>query len=206
MGRVIADITMSLDGFVTGPDAGPDAGLGRGGGPLHDWAVGDRATDADREILRAGAARAGAVVMGRNTFDVVDGPAGWSEEMAYAAAERPEVLPPIFVLTHERPATVRLQHRFTFATQGLHDAIARAREAAGDRDVVVMGGGDVVRQVVEAGLADELIIHLSPILLGAGTPLWGDARIELVQRDVVVSAAATHITYDTLSNAGGART
>jgi dihydrofolate reductase len=206
MGRVIADITMSLDGFVTGPDAGPRNGLGDGGEPLHRWAVGDDVTDADREILRAGAARAGAVVMGRNTFDVVDGPDGWSEDVAYAAAERPEALPPVFVVTHDPPAQVRLRDLFRFVTGGPADAIARAREAAGDRDVVVMGGGDLVRQVVEAGLADQLVIHLAPILLGAGTSLWGDARIEMVQRDVVVTGAATHITYDTLSNAGGART
>jgi dihydrofolate reductase len=206
MGIVIADITMSLDGFVTGPDAGPGQGLGRDGMPLHDWAISDRQTDADREILRRATARTGAVIMGRNTFDVVDAPDGWSEEIAYGAAERPEALPPVFVLTHDPPAQVRLSELFRFATDGLQAAVAHAREAAGDRDVTVMGGGDVVRQVVEAGLADELIIHLSPILLGAGTPLWGDARIELVQRDVVVTGTATHITYDTLSNARGAET
>ena len=132
--------------------------------------------------------------MGRNTFDVVDAPDGWSEEIAYGAAEQPEALPPVFVLTHDPPAQVRLSELFRFATDGLHAAVALA-EAAGDRDVTVMGGGDVVRQVVEAGLADELIIHLSRSCSVPGRRCGGTAD-RARQRDVVVTGTATHITYD----------
>jgi dihydrofolate reductase len=91
---------------------------------------------------------------------------------------------------------VRLDLRFTFVTDGIASAIDQARAAAGAGDVVVMGGGDVVRQTVDEGRADELRIHLAPILLGAGTPLFagGPAR-ELTQRDVQVSPYATHLTY-----------
>ena len=101
-------------------------------------------------------------------------------------------------MTHSKPHAVRLDLDFTFVTDGLESAIAQARAAAGDKDVVVMGGGDVVRQCVQTGLADELRIHLSPIVLGAGTPLFGGGgvRRELVQRSVLVSSTATHLTYE----------
>jgi dihydrofolate reductase len=94
---------------------------------------------------------------------------------------------------------VRLGLDFTFVTDGLAAAVEQARSAAGPKDVFVMGGGDVVRQCVELGLADELRIHLAPIVLGAGTPLFrGGARRELVQRSVRPSSTATHLTYDVL--------
>ena len=197
MGRVIADITMSLDGYVTRPDAGPGQGLGRDGLILHNWAIGE-SSDLDRQVLGRAVQRTGAVVMGRRTFDVVDAPSGWSDEIGYGAREHPEARPPVFVVTHKAPKQVRLEELFRFATDGLEAAIARAKEAAGERDVTVMGGGDVVRQTVQAGLADELIIHLSPVLLGAGTPLWSEDGVlrTMRQRDVLVTPTATHLTYD----------
>jgi dihydrofolate reductase len=188
--RVIADISMSLDGFVTGPDAGPENGLGNGGEPLHAWVFGG--DPVDDEVLRSSTEATGAVVMGRRLFDVVDGPQGWNEDMGYGAGHA--ATPPFFVVTHEPPREVRLGLEFTFAT-GVADAVDRARAAAGDRDVFVMGGGSVVGQVVEAGLADELRIHLSPVVLGGGTPLFGAWRAELVQTSSVASAYATHLTY-----------
>ena len=196
MTKVIADITMSLDGYVTAPDAGPGQGLGRNGLPLHDWAIGE-SSDVDRAVLQRATRRSGAVVMGRRTFDVVDAPTGWSEEIAYGAAERPAELPPIFVVTHDAPSEVRLQRVFTFVTTGVRDAVDRARAAAGDRDVVVMGGGQVVWQAVRDGLVDELLLHVSPILLGGGTPLWEPDGVirRWTQQDVVVSPLAVHITY-----------
>lgn len=192
MSKVIADITASLDGFVTGPDAGPERGLGRGGEPLHAWVNSDH--EVDREVLRAGAEAPGAVVMGRRLFDVVDGPNGWTDEMGYGAHHAAS--PPFFVVTHAAPAEVRLTLDLTFVTDGLDAAIGQARDVAGDGTVTVMGGGDVIRQCIEGGFIDELVIHLAPIVLGSGTPLFlGCGRRELVQREVRVSSSATHLTY-----------
>jgi dihydrofolate reductase len=195
MTKVVADITMSLDGFVTGPDPGLDQGLGRDGEPLHAWAMSD--DQVDRDVLRTATERSGAVVMGRRLFDIIDGPHGWSDEMGYGAhhAARPR----FFVVTHAPPDQVRLDLDFTFVTDGMASAIDQARAAAGDKDAVVMGGAEVIRQCLDAGLIDELVIHLAPLVLGEGTPLLVDCgRRQLVQRDVRVSPTATHLTYDVL--------
>ncbi|MET0628233.1 MAG: dihydrofolate reductase family protein [Acidimicrobiia bacterium] len=183
---------MSLDGFVTGPDPDLEHGLGHGGEPLHEWVFSDDPVDA--EVLRDSTASSGAVLMGRRLFDIIDGPNGWNDEMGYGAGHAAH--PPFFVVTHTAPERVRLDLDFTFVTDGMAAAIERARAAAGDGDVVVMGGGDVVRQCVDDGLVDELRIHLAPIILGAGTPLFGAGDIQqLVQRSVRVSSHATHLTY-----------
>ncbi len=196
MAKVIADISMSIDGFVTGPDPDLEHGLGHGGEPLHVWAFSDDEVDA--QVLASSTERSGAVVMGRRLFDIVDGPNGWNDEMGYGA--RQAGTPPFFVVTHTKPESIRLELDFTFVTDGLAAAIQLARAAAGTMDVVVMGGGDVVRQCVDDGLADQLVLHLSPIILGAGTPLFlGATRRELRQRDVGVSPNATHLTYDVLA-------
>jgi dihydrofolate reductase len=106
-------------------------------------------------------------------------------------------LPPVFVVTHRAPETARLGPRFAFVTGGLAAAIQQARAAAGPKDVFVMGGGDVIRQCVAAGLADELKIHLAPIVLGSGTPLFtGSDPIPLVQHSVQPSPTAAHLTYE----------
>jgi dihydrofolate reductase len=191
--KVVADITMSLDGFVTGPGADPQHGLGIGGEPLHNWVMDP--DDVDTEVLTEATEMSGAVVMGRNLFDVIDGPDGWNDEMGYGAGLA--ATPPFVVVTHAPPAKVRLGLDFTFVIDGVAVAIEHARQAAGDKAVVVMGGGDVVRQTLDAGLADELRIHLAPIVLGAGTPLFhGASRRELVQHSVRVSRNATHLVYD----------
>ena len=192
MTRVIADISMSLDGYVTGPDPGPANGLGTGGESLHAWAIGSD-DPVDAEILRTTTARSGAVVMGRRLFDVVDGPDGWNDELGYGAAEVGK--PPFFVVTHAPPASVRLDLDFTFVTAGVAAAVEAARAAAGDRDVMIMGGADVVRQAVESRLADELSLHLSPVVLGGGTPLFGPRRAELRLGPAVTSRYATHLRY-----------
>lgn len=207
MGRVIADITVSLDGFVTGPNPGPGNGLGDGGDDLHRWAFSDDPDD--RRLLSEGAARSGAVVLGRNLFDIVDGPAGWNDEIGYGAAEAAK--PPFVVVTGAAPASVRLASLdWTFVTTGLADGIAVARERAEqasaargeDLDVVLMGGGALIGSAVAAGLVDTLVLHLAPMILGAGTPLFtageftaGPPR-SLRQREVLVTSTATHLTYD----------
>lgn len=104
--------------------------------------------------------------------------------------------PPFFVVTHAPPAQVRLELDFTFVTEGVEPAIDQARAAAGDKDVVVMGGGDVIGQCVAGRLLDELRVHLSPVVLGGGTPLFRSGeQCELVQQSVRPSSTATHLTY-----------
>ena len=193
MTKVVADITMSLDGFVTGPGADLEHGLGVGGEPLHNWVF--QADDVDTDVLREAMEMSGAVVMGRRLFDIVDGPGGWNDEIGYGAGH--VGTPPFFVVTHSPPAQVRLDLRFTFVTEGPAAAVEQARPAAGDKAVVIMGGGDVIRQCLDAGVVDELRIHLAPIVLGGGTPLFADiGRHEMVQRSVRVSTNATHLVYD----------
>jgi dihydrofolate reductase len=193
MTQVIADITMSLDGFVTGPNPDLEHGLGHGGEPLHSWVFNDDPVDAAQ--LSIGAERSGAVIMGRRLFDIIDGPGGWDDEIGYGARE--VARPPFFVVTHAAPETRRLlELDFTFVTDGIASAIEQARKAAGAKDVVIMGGGDTIKQALNAGLVNELRIHLAPIVLGDGTPLFDDInRIEMRQTDVQISPYATHLTY-----------
>jgi dihydrofolate reductase len=193
MGRVLLDITMSLDGFVTGPGADLAHGLGVGGEPLHDWLAGDDRTDADREALDRTQADVGAVLMGRRTFDFIDGPYGWDDAIVDNPA-RPE----IFVVTSHQPTRVRLGG-FVFVTTGIHRALEQAQDAAGDKHVMIMGGGHLCRQYLYAGLVDEVRIHLVPIVLGDGTPLFERTTIppvRLIQRHAAVTPAAAHLTYD----------
>jgi dihydrofolate reductase len=133
--------------------------------------------------------------MGRRLFDIIDGPHGWDDNVGYGAREAGA--PPFFVVTHQAPSTRRLGLDFTFVTDGVASAIEQARAAAGTKDVVIMGGGDVVGQALDAGLVDELSIHLAPIVLGSGTPLFTRVgRIELRQADVKISPHAAHVTYE----------
>jgi dihydrofolate reductase len=200
MPEVIADITMSLDGYVTGPGADPDHGLGDAE-ELHAWVM--EQDPVDSEILQRATAATGAVVMGRRLFDVVDGPNGWTEEMGYGAQEAGA--PPFFVVTHSAPDDVRLERdlglRFAFVDD-VTAAVDQARSAATDGDVVIMGGGDVIGQAIEAGLVDELHLHLAPMLLGGGTPLFrAGTRQRYRQRDVRPSSNAVHLTYERLTSA-----
>jgi dihydrofolate reductase len=189
---VVADITVSLDGYVTAPGADIEHGLGVDGDALHNWVF--NGDDVDKDVLASATARSGAVVMGRTLFDTVDAPGGWNDEMGYGAQHA--ATPPFFVVTHRgRPDHVRLTHDFTFVSDP-KSAVDAALEVAGDKDVVIMGGGSVIRQCVLDGLVDELSLHVSPIVFGGGTPLFVDGdRVELRQRDVRPSATAIHVTY-----------
>lgn len=204
MTRIIADISVSLDGYVTGPGPGPESGLGTGGDALHTWAFSDDPDD--RHVLREATARSGAVVLGRRLFDVVDGPHGWDDTTGYGAGEAGK--PAFVVVTSAPPESVRLTGLdWTFVTTGLSDAVAAAREQAEaassasgkDLDVVLMGGGATVGSALEAGLADALTLHLAPVVLGSGTPLFtGGTPRTLVRRSVTPTSTATHLTYDVL--------
>lgn len=197
MSKVIADISMSLDGYVTAPGADLEHGLGVGGEGIHAWVLEQPRSAVDEAVLAEGFARTGAVVMGRRLFDIVDGPYGWDDEVGYGHDQNQSVAPPCFVVTHEPPAKVRLGDRFRFVTGGVAAAIEAARASAGEKDVVVMGGANVVDQCLAEGLADELRIHLSPLVLGGGTRLFElVGGVTLVQREVTESPRATHISYE----------
>jgi len=195
MPKVIADITMSLDGYVTGPGADEQHGLGDAP-ELHTWVMQQDAVDT--EILQQATAQSGAVIMGRRLFDIVDGPGGWNEDMGYGADQTGT--PPFFVVTHSPPEDVRLERdlgmRFTFV-RDLVNAIDQARSAATQADVVIMGGGDVIGQALERGFVDEFRIHLAPLLLGGGTPMFrAGTRRHYRQAAVHPSSNAVHITYE----------
>jgi dihydrofolate reductase len=147
MTTVIADITMSLDGYVTGTGADAEHGLGDAA-EIHTWV--SAKDEIDTEILEQATAATGAVVMGRRLFDVIDGPYGWSEDMGYGAEQ--VGAPPFFVVTHSPPPAVRLEHelgmRFTFVS-GVAEAIAKACDETTKGHVVIMGGGDVIAQAIE---------------------------------------------------------
>lgn len=195
MTTVIGDISISVDGYVTGPDPDLEHGLGRDGEAIHAWVFGGHPVD--QTILERSTARSGAVVMGRNLFDIIDGPQGWGDEVGYGADQGGK--PPFFVVTSSRPESVRLadSHDFTFVLDGVASAVEQARAAAGEKDVVVMGGAQVLRSCLDAGLLDQLSLHVTPEVYGAGTPLFDrGGRHRLVQTAVEVSELCTHITYD----------
>jgi dihydrofolate reductase len=194
MTKVTAGITISLDGYITGPNDGPGSGLGEGGERLHSWVFGGpwsyesgargEATGADKEFLDQAIGRQGAVIGGRNTYEAAE---AWGGTNPWSV--------PFFIVTH-RPDEEPAGAGFTFVN-GLEEAIARAREAAGDKDVDVMGGADVIRQALRAGHVEELSITIAPVVLGAGKRLFdGFAQpLQLEPISVLHSPLATHITY-----------
>jgi dihydrofolate reductase len=194
MTKVLAGITTSLDGYITGPDDGPGRGLGEGGEQLHYWVFGGpwtyadeptgEATGADKQFLDEMMGRIGAVVGGRGTFEAAD---RWGGSNPWPV--------PFFILTHHRD-DVPHDAGFTFV-DGLDEAIRQARVAAGDKDVHVMGGADVIRQALSAGFVDELSISIAPVVFGAGKRLFEDFDhpLELEHLRTLQSPFATHISY-----------
>lgn len=197
MSKVIADISMSLDGYVTASGVDLDHGLGIDGEAIHGWVLDEPRSPVDEAILANSFEQSGAVVMGRRLFDIVDGPNGWSDDIGFGYDQDQSAAPLFFVVTHQVPEKVRLASRFRFVTDGVAAAIEEARAAAGNRNVVIMGGANVVDQSLTSGLVDELRVHVSPVLVGAGTRLFAlVGRTTLIQREVIVSPRATHLTYE----------
>ncbi len=195
MSQVVVDISVSLDGYVTGPNVSLDNGLGDGGEALHSWVF--EGNDQDQKVLDDAFEATGAVIQGRNLFDVIDGPKGWNDEMGYGAKPTGEVNPPIFVVTHSAPEKTRLGDRFRFVSSP-EEAVARAKEVAGSKDVCVMGGGQVCHEVLAAGLADVLRLHVAPVVLGDGTRLFPADAAPTYSLDLVESIStptAQHLTY-----------
>src|SRR4051794_38085373 len=195
MPKVIADISMSLDGFVTGPAVDEEPGLG-GAPELHTWVF--ESDDVDRTILEQATEQSGAVIMGRRLFDVVNGPDGWSETMGYGADQTGT--PPFFVVTHSPPPQdVRLERELGMSVTFVGDlpaAIAQARSVVSHGNVVIMGGGHVIGQAIDQGLVDELRLHISPLVVGGGRPLFKPGTRQLYrQAEVRTSRNAVHATY-----------
>ena len=188
MGKVVYDISMSLDGFITAAGQTPLEPMGAGGERLHDWAFGD--DERDREVLSTGLAGTGAVITGRRNY--TDALPWWGADGPTGPARLP-----IVVLCHEIPADPPPPGGvYTFVTGGVEQALKHAREAAGDKDVTVMGGAETGRQFLAAGLVDEISIHLVPVVLGGGTPMFtGGLPVELENIGSLQTAAATHLRF-----------
>ena len=189
MPKVHLDLSMSLDGFITGPNEAVGNPLGDDRGRLHDWMFA-RGTEADLEILDELYARTGAIVMGKRLFDV--GVEPWGDPPPFHSL-------PVFVITHEErePLPRKGGTTYTFVTGGgIEAALEQAQAVAGDKDVGIWGGADIARQYLEAGLLDEMQIHLVPVLLGEGVRLFeslGVAPIELERTRTIETPAAIHL-------------
>jgi dihydrofolate reductase len=209
MSKVRVHISASLDGYVAGPNQSMEEPLGEGGEALHDWAVALKAwrelqgmeggeENASNAVVKEENENVGAEIMGRGKFGPpARGPWGddpwrgwWGED--------PPFHKPVFVLTHhEREPLTLTDTTFTFVTDGIGSALARAREAAGDRDVFIGGGADAINQFLRAGVVDEVELHVVPIILGGGARLFDrvgpDLKLELLR--VIEAPGVTHLKY-----------
>jgi dihydrofolate reductase len=194
MSKVVAAITTSVDGYIAGPDDGPGKGLGKGGERLHYWVFGGpwtyssgptgEATGEDAAWLEEAVSTVGAVVGGRWTYEAAE---HWGGENPWGL--------PFFIVTH-RPEEEPEGGAFTFVS-GVEAAIERALEAAGGKDINVMGGADVIRQALDAGLVDELVVIIAPVILGGGKRLFEgfSKSLDLEHAGVRQSPLATFIEY-----------
>jgi dihydrofolate reductase len=206
------DISMSLDGYVAGPNPSLEEPLGEGGEQLHEWLIAAASwreshgleggeTNVDDELSRAHLESIGATVMGRRMFSGGEG--DWEDDPKAEGwwGDEPPFHHPVFVLTHHAREPLELQGgtTFTFVTEGIESALEQARDAAGGKDVVVGGGADVAQQYLNAGLLDELQLHVAPVLLGGGVRLLdgvGGAPGRLERVSVAESpTGVTHLKY-----------
>jgi dihydrofolate reductase len=192
VGKVVFDVSMSLDGFITAANVRPDEPMGDGGERLHEWAFGG--DERSSELLAEAGRETGAVVCGRNTYDHsvpwwgADGPTGRARL-------------PVFVVSHTEPEEQPENGVYTFATGGLEAALEEAKRAAGTKTVAVMGGADLGRQYIRAGLVDEISIHLVPVLFGSGMRMFDEADHEHIRLEAVgvePTASATHLRFRVL--------
>ena len=209
MSELRFEISISLDGFVTGPSPSEEHPLGEGGEQLHEWVVKLAAwrkphgreggeVDASTPLMEEAQDRMGAVLMGRNMFG--GGPGPWGDDPWDGWwGDEPPFHVPVFVLTHhEREPLEKKGTTFTFVTDGIESALDQAKEAAGDKDVALGGGADVARQYLAAGLVDELQLNVVPMVLGDGVRLFEDgagAGLELEPALVVETPDVTHLRY-----------
>ena len=191
MSKLTADISMSIDGFITDPTASLGTPLeGDDPGRLHDWMF-DGKTDADAEVVAELYDSTGAILIGKRMFDAGFEPWG----------DPPPFQRPVFVLTHEVRDALPMQGGTTyhFVVEGIEAALKQARVAAGGKNVSIWGGADIVRQYLRAGLLDEIQIHVAPVLVGAGLRLFDDLgpnQIELRATRCIQTPGATHLRYE----------
>jgi dihydrofolate reductase len=188
MAKVMSAMSMSLDGYVTGPNDSREFPLGIGGDRLHDWLDPTRNTPEDTALLDELVAGAGAIVMGRKSFDICEGDGGWGDG-------GPAGDVPCFVVTH-RPPPADAAKVFTFVDE-VPAAIEQAKAVAGDK-VVGLHGATTLQQGLAAGLVDGILVHVIPVLLGDGVRLLdhiGDKPISLERERVLTTPLATHIQF-----------
>ncbi len=211
MTRLTFDLTMSLDGFIAGPNQTLEQPLGAGGDRLHEWMVGLAAfrerhglsggtVNADAEIFEESISDTGAILMGRRMFSGGEGP--WADDSNADGwwGDDPPFGKPVFVLTHHPRETVTKENgtTYTFVTEGIEAALEQARAAAGDKDIGIVGGATLVQQYLAAGLVDEFQIHVAPLLLGGGVRLFdnsGAAPVAVEAIRVIESPGVVHLKY-----------
>ena len=197
MSRVLLQMSMSLDGYVTGPDVSDEEPMGRGGEALHDWMFAGRSAAESRQWQTDYFSGIGAVIMGRRMVDL--GVRFWGEEPVFGA--------PCFVVTHRAADTIVKKGgtSYIFVTGGLTEALRRAQQATGSKDVLVNGGAEINRQFLRAGLVDEVRLHLVPVALGGGASLFDGARadLRLVPTAAVATPLVTHLIYEVDRSATG---
>jgi len=211
MAKLTLDLSMSLDGFVAGPNQTLERPLGDGGDRLHEWlfalatfreqhGLSGGETNADDEVLQESLRRTGAYVMGRRMFSGGEDP--WEDDPNADGwwGDEPPFHVPVFILTHHPRETVTKQGgtSFVFVHHGIEAALDQARAAAGDKDVSVAGGASIAQQYLKAGLLDELQIHLAPVLLGGGVRLFDNLAPDVRKLEatrVIASPAVTHLKF-----------
>jgi dihydrofolate reductase len=194
-GNVVLEMTMSLDGYIAGPNVGREYPLGEGGERLHDWMFAGRSGPEVEAFQEEMFAHVGAVVMGRRTFDLGEEP--WGDNPTYHA--------PCFVVTHHAHPVIPKEGgtSYTFIPDGIESAVAQAKQAAGAKEVKVMGGAGIAQAALRAGLVDEICLHTAPVLLAAGTRLFDNLEtpIELQPQEMVAAPDVTHLRFHVLNAA-----
>ena len=194
MSLVTCHMSISLDGFVAGPDQSLENPLGIGGMRLHEWHF-DPMHEADIPVRDHLLAPKGAYIMGRNMFGPIRG--DWTGEWRGWWGDEPPYHAPVFVLTHFPHEPIEMDGGTTFYfVDGFAAALDQARAIAGDMEIDIAGGASTVRQALQAGVVDELMLDYAPVLLGAGERIFdGVGDLDLEPVDVVHSPHATHVRY-----------
>jgi dihydrofolate reductase len=214
MGKLKFDIAVSLDGYVAGPDIGPDDPLGRNAELLHDWMVRTRSfqethgegggeTGVNDDVAGEHFDNVGATIMGRSMYSAGSGP--WEDDPKASGwwGDNPPFHHPVYVLTsHARdPLPMEGGTTFHFVTDGIESALEQARAAAGDKDVQIGGGGQAIQQYLKAGLVDEFRLHVVPLFLGEGVRLFDDHAAQIPEqltltRSLQGESGVVHLSYE----------